>query len=72
MAIAKIKILGAVLELPAKKPIWPIFEVNGLDWHCFLAGNSKTAPRILIFSIAMDADISFYVKFIATEARPGK
>ena len=26
------------------------------------------APRILIFSIAMDADNSFYVKFIATEA----
>ena len=33
-------------------PIWPIrpnVEVNGLDWQCFLAGNSKTAPRILIF-----------------------
>ena len=26
------------------------------------------APRILIFSIAMGADYSFYVKFIATEA----
>ena len=26
------------------------------------------APRILIFSIAMDVDNSFYVKFIATEA----
>ena len=26
------------------------------------------APRILIFSIAMDADKSFYVKIIATEA----
>ena len=26
------------------------------------------APRILIFSIAMDADNSFYVKFIATYA----
>ena len=25
------------------------------------------APRILIFSIVMDADNSFYVKFIATE-----
>jgi hypothetical protein len=26
------------------------------------------APRILIFSIAMNADSSFYVKFITTEA----
>ena len=46
MAIEKIKIMVA---------IWPIFEVNGLDWQCCLAGSSKTAPRILIFSIAMDA-----------------
>ena len=30
---------------------------------CF-AGSSKTAPRILIFSIAMDADYSFEVKNI--------
>ena len=44
------------------------FEVNGLDWQCCLAGSSKTAPRILIFSIAMGADNSFYVKFIATYA----
>jgi hypothetical protein len=43
-------------------------EVNGLDWQSCLAGSSKTAPRILIFSIAMDADSSFYVKFIATYA----
>ena len=28
------------------------------------AGSSKTAPRILIFSIAMGADYSFYVKSI--------
>ena len=64
MAIEKIKILGAVLELPAKQhcqfsPFGPIFEVNGLDWHCFLATTSKTAPRILILSIAMGADYSF-------------
>ena len=32
------------------------------------AGSSKTAHRILIFSIAMDADNSFYVKSIATYA----
>jgi hypothetical protein len=44
------------------------FEVNGLDWQCCLAGTSKRAPRILIFSIAMDAKNSFYVKFIATYA----
>ena len=30
--------------------------------------SSKKAPRILIFSIAMDADYSFYMKFIATRA----
>jgi hypothetical protein len=33
MAIDKIKIMGAVLELLAKQlilPIWPSFEVNGL------------------------------------------
>ena len=49
-------------------PIWPNFEVDGLDWYECLAGSSKTAPRILICAIAMDADNSFYVKFIATEA----
>jgi hypothetical protein len=68
MAIEKIKILGAVLELPAKQhcqfsPFGPIFEVNGLDWHCCLAGSSKTAPRILIFfSIAIGADYSYEMK----------
>ena len=76
MAIEKIKILGAVLELPAKQhcqflPIQPIHlenGPNGLYWQCCLAGSSKTAPRILIFSIAMGADYSFYVKSIATYA----
>ena len=67
MAIEKIKILGAVLKLLAKQqcqfsPFGPIFEVNGLDWHCCLAGSSKTAPRILIFSIAIGADYSYEVK----------
>ena len=37
--------------------------------QCSLAGSSKTAPRILIFSIAMSADHSFYVKTIETHAR---
>ncbi len=73
MAIEKIKILGAVLELPAKQhcqfsPFGPIFEVNGLDWQCYLAGSSKTAPRILIFSIAIGADYSYEVKTV--ESRP--
>ena len=67
MAIEKIKILGAVLELPAKQhcqfsPFGPFFEVKGLDWHCYLVGSYKTAPRILIFSIAIDADYSHDIK----------
>ena len=92
MVIEKIKILGAVLELPAKQhcqfsPFGPTSEVNGLDWQCCLAGSSKTAPRILIFSIAIDADYSYEVKnseiwapaffkhnnsFIATVSASGK
>jgi hypothetical protein len=42
---------------------------NRPNWQCCLAGSSKTAPRILIFSIAMGADHSFYVKTIETHAR---
>ena len=49
-------------------PIWPSFEVNGLDWQCCLAGSPKRAPRILIFSIAMGAEHLSYVKSIATFA----
>jgi hypothetical protein len=72
MAIEEIKILGAVLELPAKQhcqfipfgPFGPFFEVNGLDWQCCLGGSFKTAPRILISSIAMGADYSLEVKNI--------
>ena len=60
MALEKIKILGVVLELPAKQhcqsspftSYWP-------NWQCCLAGSSKTAPRILIFSMAMGAEYSF-------------
>ena len=67
MAIEKIKIFGAVLELPAKQhcqflPILPIHlknGPNGLNWQCYLAGSSKTAPTILIFSIAVGANYSF-------------
>ena len=46
--------------------MWPCFEVNGLDWQCCLAGNSKTAPRIFIFSIVLGAKYLSYVKSIAT------
>ena len=52
-------------------PIQPIHRENGpnwLNWQCCLAGSSKKAPRILIFSIAMGVDYSFYVKSIATYA----
>ena len=69
MAIEKIKILGAVLELPAKQhcqfsPFGPFsfFAVNRLNWQCCLAGSSKRAPRIFIFSIFLGADYLSYVK----------
>ena len=42
-------------------PNWP-------NQQCCLAGSFKTAPRILIFSIAMGADYSFYVKIIDIHA----
>ena len=42
------------------------FEVKSLDWQCCLADGSNTAHRILIFSIVMDANNSFFMKFIAT------
>ena len=69
MAIEKIKILGAVLELPAKQhcqfsPFGPFYEVMGLDGQCYLAGSSKTASRIFIFSIAVGAKCSFDMKNI--------
>jgi hypothetical protein len=49
MAIEKTKILGAILELTAKKhcqssPFISKIGPNGLNWQCFLAGSSKTAP----------------------------
>ena len=63
------KILGAVLELPAKQPrqsgnppIQPIHLKIGPNWQnqqCCLAGSSKMAHRIFIFSIVMGADQSF-------------
>ena len=67
MAIEKIKILGAVSELPAKQhcqssPFTSEVGPNGLNWQCCFAGSSKTAPRILIFLIAIGADYSFDIK----------
>ena len=68
--LKKLKFWGPFWSyIPAKQhcqfsPFGPTSVVNGLDWHCCLAGSSKTAPRILIFSIAMVADYSFYVKNI--------
>ena len=64
MAIEKIKILGGRFRATSNtalpiQPICPIFAVNRLNWQCCLAGSSKTAPRILISSIAMGADYSF-------------
>ena len=50
-------------------PIWPNFELNGLDWQCCLAGSSNTAPRIFIFSIVLGAEYSSYMKSIETHAR---
>ena len=45
MAIERIKILGAVLELTAStanSTDLAIFVGNGLDWYCCLADNYKT------------------------------
>ena len=56
-----VKILGYALVLEQHcqfSPFGPIFEVNGLDWHCYLASSSKMAPRILIVSIAIGANYS--------------
>jgi hypothetical protein len=50
-------------------PIWPNFEVNGLDWQFCLACSSKTAPRIFIFSIVLGAEYLSSVKSIETHAR---
>ena len=64
MAVEKIKILEAVLELPAK-PIYQEIGQNGLNWQCCLAGSSKMATRILFFSIVLGAKYLSYVKSIA-------
>ena len=61
------KILGAKTALPIQ-PIYLKIGPNWPNWQCCLAGSSQRAPRILIFSIAMGANYSFYVKTIETLA----
>jgi hypothetical protein len=53
-----IYLLRYQLKSTANSAFGPFFEVNGLDWQCYLAGSSKTAPRILILSIAIGANYS--------------
>ena len=48
------------------QPIWPIFLVDRLNWQCCLAGSSKMAPRMLIFSMAMGANYSLELIFNET------
>ena len=55
---------GQLKKLKSWGPIYQEIGQNGLNWQCCLAGSSKTAPRILIFSIAMGADYSFKLIFI--------
>ena len=52
------------LNSTANSAHWAQFlrYLNGLNWQCYLAGSSKTAPRILIFSIAIGADYSYEMK----------
>jgi len=43
-------------------------QIGQIGSAVYLAGSSKMAPRILVFSIAMGVDISFYVKTLETHA----
>ena len=61
MAIKKIEILGAVLELPAK-------QLCRFGQFGPILGWIGSAPRIFIFSIVLGAEYLFYLKFIATYA----
>ena len=74
MAIEKIKILEAVVELPAKQHCQssPLTSKLGRIDQIGSAGSSKTAPRIFIFSIVLGllgAEYLSYVKSIETHAR---
>ena len=69
MAIEKSKSLGSFwsyqLNSTANSAHLAHLTVNRLNWLCCLAGSSKTAPRLLIFSTAKGAKPSFYIKSIA-------
>jgi hypothetical protein len=52
------------LNSTANSAYLALFYSKWAGLNCCLAGGSKTAPRILIFSIAMGADYSFEVKNI--------
>ena len=73
MAIRKIKIMGAVLELPAKQrcqfsPLTSKIGPNGLNWQCCLVGKQlQTALSFFdFFNCHCSAKPSFQVKSIAT------
>ena len=61
------KILGAVLELPAKQHC-QFGKWAGLAM-LFSYGSSKTAPRIFIFSIVLGAEYLSCVKLITIYAQ---
>ena len=71
--IEKMKMLGAILELPAKQQCQSSPFTSKLGQTCQI-GNAvklvapKQLPGFWFFSIVMGADYSFYVKFNATFA----
>ena len=76
MAIEKIQILGAVFELPAKQHCQSILfdsklgQIGQIGSALYqVAGSSKMAPRIFIFSIVLVAEYLSYLKSIETHAR---
>ena len=62
------KILGALLELPAKQHCQSSPFTSKLGQIGQIGSAVQLAPRILIFSIVMGDDHSFYVKTIETYA----
>ena len=46
------------IAIEKMEPINHKTEVNGLHWQCYLVGSSKTAPRILIFPVALGVNFS--------------
>ena len=78
MAIQKIKILRAFLELPAKQhcqsspfpsKLGQIGQIgSAVQLVAPKSRPAKKAPRILIFSIVLGAEYLFYLKSIATYA----